>query len=72
MGVEESQRLGASGRLNPYFQAKIVDPDTGIALPPLRTGELWVRGPLIMKGERSFLIFAPPGEFEFDGSCFVI
>lgn len=50
VGLEESQRLGASGRLIPYCQAKIVDPDTGIALPPLRTGELWVRGPSIMKG----------------------
>ncbi|GMY26144.1 4-coumarate--coa ligase-like 9 [Fagus crenata] len=30
-------------------QAKIVDPDTGFGLPPMMPGELWFRGPSIMK-----------------------
>ncbi|XP_059657731.1 4-coumarate--CoA ligase-like 9 [Cornus florida] len=50
VGPKESQVLGATGRLMSNFQAKIVDPTTRIALHPLKTGELWVRGPCIMKG----------------------
>ncbi|XP_057486512.1 4-coumarate--CoA ligase-like 9 [Actinidia eriantha] len=50
MGPNESQRFGASGRLMPYCQAKIVDVETGIGLPPFKQGEFWVRGPTIMKG----------------------
>lgn len=38
------------GRLTAIFEAKIVDPDTGTALPPCKQGELWVKGPAIMKG----------------------
>lgn len=50
MGVKESQKLGAAGRLNSNCQAMIIDHDTGIGLPPFKSGELWVRGPSIMKG----------------------
>ncbi|GMP51759.1 hypothetical protein CsSME_00017864 [Camellia sinensis var. sinensis] len=50
MGPIESQILGSSGRLMPYCQAKIVDAETGISLPPFKHGELWVGGPYIMKG----------------------
>lgn len=50
MGPIESQILGSSGRLMPYCQAKIVDVETGISLPPFKHGELWVEGPYIMKG----------------------
>ncbi|XP_020253404.1 4-coumarate--CoA ligase-like 9 isoform X1 [Asparagus officinalis] len=49
-GPEESQRLGSTGRLMAGCEAKIVDPSTGIALHPCEQGELWVRGPTIMKG----------------------
>lgn len=49
-GSYESKKLGATGRLAWNCQAKIVDPDTGIGLPPFKHGELWVRGPFIMKG----------------------
>ncbi|KAL0017222.1 hypothetical protein SO802_004291 [Lithocarpus litseifolius] len=42
--------VGSTGRLSGGFEAKIVDPDTGHALPPCKQGELWIRGPTIMKG----------------------
>ncbi|KAK6939047.1 AMP-dependent synthetase/ligase [Dillenia turbinata] len=48
--LEESRRYGTAGMLSPSMEAKIVDPDTGAALPVNRTGELWLRGPTIMKG----------------------
>ena len=38
------------GRLVPTFSAKIVDTETGSALPPGRKGELWLKSPTIMKG----------------------
>ncbi|XP_054794183.1 probable CoA ligase CCL5 isoform X2 [Prosopis cineraria] len=48
--LEESRRYGTAGLLSPGMQAKVVDPETGKALPANRTGELWLRGPTIMKG----------------------
>lgn len=50
MGLNECQVMGASGRLIPHSQAKIVNPETGEALPPMKVGEIWVRGPTVMKG----------------------
>ncbi|KAG6644707.1 hypothetical protein I3843_08G072000 [Carya illinoinensis] len=48
--LEESRRYGTAGLLSPGMDAKIVEPETGKALPVNRTGELWLRGPSIMKG----------------------
>ncbi|XP_042507707.1 probable CoA ligase CCL5 [Macadamia integrifolia] len=48
--LEESRRYGTAGLLSASLEAKIVDPDTGEALPVNRTGELWLRGPSVMKG----------------------
>lgn len=48
--VEESRRYGTAGMLSPNTQARIVDPETGESLPVNRTGELWLRGPYVMKG----------------------
>ncbi|KAF7829498.1 4-coumarate--CoA ligase-like 5 [Senna tora] len=48
--LEESRRYGTAGLLSPSTEAKVVDPETGEALPVNRTGELWLRGPTIMKG----------------------
>ncbi|GMY13153.1 4-coumarate--CoA ligase-like 9 [Fagus crenata] len=49
-GPEESLHWGATGRVSGGFEAKIVKPDTGNALAPGKQGELWIRGPAIMKG----------------------
>lgn len=46
----ESQCSGSVGKLVGSSEAKIVDPESGIALPPGEQGELWIRGPTIMKG----------------------
>ena len=48
---EESKEYGSGGRLAANMQGKIVDPVTGQALPPGKQGELWLRGPNIMKGD---------------------
>ncbi|XP_040962865.1 4-coumarate--CoA ligase-like 9 isoform X1 [Gossypium hirsutum] len=50
MVPDETQAEGATGKLMPNCEAKIVDPETGAALPPAKPGELWVRGPLVMRG----------------------
>uniref|UniRef100_A0A1J3JMX7 4-coumarate--CoA ligase-like 9 n=2 Tax=Noccaea caerulescens TaxID=107243 RepID=A0A1J3JMX7_NOCCA len=49
-GPEEIVRYGSVGRISENIEAKIVDPSTGEALPPGKQGELWLRGPVIMKG----------------------
>ncbi|TXG68429.1 hypothetical protein EZV62_003364 [Acer yangbiense] len=46
----EVTRLDSVGRLAEFMEAKIVDPITGEALFPGKEGELWLRGPNIMKG----------------------
>ncbi|KAF5179198.1 4-coumarate--CoA ligase-like, partial [Thalictrum thalictroides] len=50
LGPEETKRHGTVGRLSENMEAKIVDPITGEALPPGQRGELWLRGPIVMKG----------------------
>ncbi|XP_020093634.1 4-coumarate--CoA ligase-like 4 isoform X2 [Ananas comosus] len=47
---EECRRYGSAGLLAPNTEARVVDPDTGKPLPVNRTGELWIRGPYVMKG----------------------
>lgn len=54
MGPEEAKRYGSAGRLSENLEAKIVDPITGEALPPPQRGELWLRGPSIMKGVNEY------------------
>ncbi|CAO2196560.1 unnamed protein product [Urochloa humidicola] len=50
VGPDESKAYGSVGKLASHMEAKIVDPATGEALGPGQRGELWVRGPVIMKG----------------------
>ncbi|KAF7833964.1 4-coumarate--CoA ligase-like 9 [Senna tora] len=50
VGGDEAKRHGSVGRLEHSMEAKIVDPVSGEALLPSQKGELWLRGPTIMKG----------------------
>ncbi|OIV97114.1 hypothetical protein TanjilG_04918 [Lupinus angustifolius] len=50
VGDDEAKRHGSVGRLAESMVARIVDPVTGEALPPGQKGELWLKGPTIMKG----------------------
>ncbi|KAG4912289.1 hypothetical protein JHK82_054782 [Glycine max] len=47
---EEANRVGATGKLIPSIEAKIVNPETGEAMFPGEQGELWIKGPYVMKG----------------------
>jgi acyl-CoA synthetase (AMP-forming)/AMP-acid ligase II len=49
----DAPRRGSAGRLLGGTEARIVDPDGGGALGPGRTGELWLRGPQMMRGYRN-------------------
>ncbi|KAF9601210.1 hypothetical protein IFM89_017395 [Coptis chinensis] len=51
LGPDETKKHGSVGRLAENMEAKIVHPDTGEALGPGQRGELWMRGPIIMKGD---------------------
>lgn len=48
--LEESRRYGTAGLLSASMEARIVDPDSGEPYGVNRTGELWIRGPSVMKG----------------------
>lgn len=43
-------RHGSSGQAVPSTECRIVDPETGADRGPGEEGELWVRGPQVMKG----------------------
>lgn len=64
VGPEETRVEGANGKLMPNIEAKIVEAasETGIGLPPLMQGEIWVRGPCIMKGNVGFYTSDIEGE----------
>lgn len=74
--AEESRRYGTAGLLSPNTEAKIVDPETGEALPVNRTGELWIRGPYIMKGyfkntEATQSTVTPDGWLKTGDLCYI-
>ncbi|KAK4795974.1 hypothetical protein SAY86_028300 [Trapa natans] len=48
--LEESRRYGTAGLLSPSMEAMVVDPDSGARLGVNQTGELWLKGPTVMKG----------------------
>jgi 4-coumarate--CoA ligase len=51
VGPDECKAYGSVGKLASHLEAKIVDPSTGEVLGPGQRGELWVRGPVVMKGK---------------------
>jgi acyl-CoA synthetase (AMP-forming)/AMP-acid ligase II len=48
--VPEGDRAGKIGPLMPNTEGRVVDPETGADLGPGQAGEVWVRGPQVMKG----------------------
>ncbi|KAJ0533927.1 putative AMP-dependent synthetase/ligase, AMP-dependent synthetase-like superfamily [Helianthus annuus] len=48
--TQEVHNYASAGLLAPNMQAKVVGWVTRLHLPPGKTGELWLRGPAIMKG----------------------
>jgi acyl-CoA synthetase (AMP-forming)/AMP-acid ligase II len=46
-------RRGQAGVLLPGMEARVVDPDTGADRGSGGTGELWIRGPQLMRGYRN-------------------
>ena len=47
---EDGPRAGAVGVLAPGTECKVMDPGSGAELGPGETGELWIRGPQVMRG----------------------
>ncbi|KAK2373708.1 4-coumarate--CoA ligase [Trifolium repens] len=48
--TEKFHNYSSLGLLGPNMEAKVVDCNSGAFLPPGSSGEIWVRGPSIMKG----------------------
>jgi acyl-CoA synthetase (AMP-forming)/AMP-acid ligase II len=48
--VAGTERAGTVGQLMPSIEMRVIDPETGKDLPTGQPGEVWVRGPNVMKG----------------------
>lgn len=48
-GAEFADHFGSAGMLAPTLEAMVVDPLTNQAVAPTHQGELWLRGPTIMR-----------------------
>ena len=49
-----SYHPGSVGPLAPSVEAQIVDSDAMKCLSPLQKGEIWIKGPLVMRGMSEF------------------
>jgi len=47
---EDDYKAGSVGTLLALTEARIVDPETGADVPAGQPGELWIRGPQVMRG----------------------
>lgn len=54
--TKKCRKFSSVGLLGPNMEAKVMDWNTGSFLPPGSCGELWLRGPAVMKGEKTFLV----------------
>ncbi|XP_008807546.1 4-coumarate--CoA ligase-like 7 [Phoenix dactylifera] len=75
VGPDECCHVRSAGRLSSNVEAKIVDTVTGEALSVAQEGELWVRGPAIMKGyvgddEANASIFSSDGWLKTGDLCY--
>ena len=52
-GDEFADHFGSAGMLSPGLEAMLVDPLTNKRMPPTQQGEIWLRGPVIMKGNKN-------------------
>jgi len=48
--VAGRERAGTVGELMPSMEQRIIDPETGKDVPTGQPGEVWVRGPNVMRG----------------------
>jgi acyl-CoA synthetase (AMP-forming)/AMP-acid ligase II len=48
--VAGTERSGTAGRLMPSMEMRMISPETGKDVPSGEAGEVWVRGPNVMKG----------------------
>ncbi|KAF8926062.1 hypothetical protein EDD21DRAFT_369954 [Dissophora ornata] len=53
VGVYHKPVHGSIGGVMPNQEARLVDPDTGLDVAKGERGELWIRGPNVMKGYRN-------------------
>ena len=68
ISVPWAHKIGSVGKLIPEVQARLVD-DNGADLPLTSDGELWLKGPMIMKGyynkpEMTAEVLTPDGWFK--------
>lgn len=74
--LEESRKYGTAGLVSASTEAMIVDTETAQPLPVNRTGELWLRGPTIMKGyfsneEATTSTITPEGWLKTGDVCYI-
>jgi acyl-CoA synthetase (AMP-forming)/AMP-acid ligase II len=82
---DELNRPGAVGLTTPNTECKIVSIETGAALGPGEAGEVWVRGPQVMKGylnrpdataatvdEGGWLHTGDVGQMDEDGYLYIV
>jgi acyl-CoA synthetase (AMP-forming)/AMP-acid ligase II len=48
--VAGTERSGTAGRLMPSMEMRVISPETGKDVPSGEAGEVWVRGPNVMRG----------------------
>uniref|UniRef100_A0A7N0UU74 4-coumarate--CoA ligase n=1 Tax=Kalanchoe fedtschenkoi TaxID=63787 RepID=A0A7N0UU74_KALFE len=76
VGPEEGLYWGSAGRLVGSCEVKIIDIESGVALGPNQPGELWIKGPILMKGylgdaEATAATLTPDGWLKTGDVCYV-